>query len=56
MDPSQNPGPSSGRQSEYVLERPLGQGCKFDINADSERDNRYAKIDGYSISEFDLLN
>ena len=56
MNPTQNPLPSSGAQSLYKLELPLSSGCKLDENSNQTLDFRYAKINGYQISEYDLLN
>jgi hypothetical protein len=41
MDPSENPAPSSGADSDYVLETKFSPGCTTDVNTNLMTDSRY---------------
>ena len=41
MNPTENPSPSSGRDSNYILEKKFSPGCTLDINTNLITDSRY---------------
>ena len=53
MDPSEN-SVTPGKTADYKLEIPISNGCPHDKLTNQYNDDRFKKVDGFQISEYDL--
>ena len=58
MNPNENPLGIFNKTSivpGYILERPMSTGCTLDKSSNATKDNRYQRVSGFEISEYDLF-